>query len=165
MPSNPEHWFYDLRSITVPPPSLIAASRKMVLRWKSAMGRNYFPLQAHAGGSVLNIEHAHRTFKEVTAKMSISGWTSRACAKHQNMHDRMGIPRLIARDGDPLTMRPCPLIFYYEQLLEDLRHIVTHLFEPIHRTILNPIPKSMITSPPRNIRTAPLNSSSFLQNP
>ena len=92
--------------------------------------------------------------------MDISGWTSRACAKHQAMHDQMDIPMLVAKDGDPLKTRPCPLIYYYEQLLEDMRHIITHHFEPIHRTILNPIPKPAISSPPRNIRTAPSNSSS-----
>ena len=47
------------------------------------------------------------------------------------------------------------MIYYYEQLLQDMRHIVTHHFETIHRTILNPIPKSTISSPPRNTRTAP----------
>jgi hypothetical protein len=41
-----------------------------------------------------------------------------------------------------------------------MRHIVTHHFEPIHRTILNPIPKPTISSPPRNSRTAPANNSS-----
>jgi hypothetical protein len=32
--------------------------------------------------------------------MPISGWTSRACAKHQIMHDMMNIPKLIAKDGN-----------------------------------------------------------------
>jgi hypothetical protein len=76
------------------------------------------------------------------------------------MHDRMGIPKLIAKDGNPLITRSCPLIYYYEQLLEDMRHIITHHFETIPRTILNPIPKPTISSPPRNSRTAPSNSSS-----
>jgi hypothetical protein len=55
------------------------------------------------------------------------------------MHDQMGIPKLIARDGNPLNTRPCPLIYYNEQLLDDMRHIITHHFETIPRTILNPI--------------------------
>jgi hypothetical protein len=92
--------------------------------------------------------------------MPISGWTSRACAKHQIMHDRMNIPKLIAKDGNPLNTRPCPLIYYYEQLLEGMRHIITHHFETIPRTILNPIPKSTTSSSLRNNRTAPPNSSS-----
>jgi hypothetical protein len=54
------------------------------------------------------------------------------------------------------------LIYYYEQLLEDMRHIITHNFEPIHRTILNPIPKpsTISSSSLRNIKTIPPNSSS-----
>ena len=142
VPSNIDHWFYDLRnSGTEPPASLIAASRNMVLKWKAALGRSYFPLKEIAGGSVLRLEHAHRSFTAVTSNMPLSGWTSRACAKHQIMHDLTNIPKLVARDGNPLNTRPCPLIYYYEQLLQDMRHIVTHHFETIHRTILNPIPK------------------------
>jgi hypothetical protein len=161
LPVNIDHWFYDLRNIvTGPPASLVAASRKMVLRWKAALGPSYFPLSRNAGGSVLRVEHAHRTFKAVTLNMPLSGWTSRACAKHQIMHDMTNIPKLIARDGNPLNTRPCPLIYYHEQLLEDMRHIITHHFETIPRTILNPIPKPTISSPSRNSRTAPSNSSS-----
>ena len=161
VPADVDHWFYDLRDYgTEPPASLVTASRNMVLRWKSALGRAYYPLNREAGGSVLRVEHAHRTFKAVTLNMVISGWTSRACAKHQSMHDLMNIPMIVARDGDPLKTRPCPLIYYYEQLLEDMRHIITHHFETIPRTILNPIPKTTISSPPRNVRTAPSNSSS-----
>jgi hypothetical protein len=88
--------------------------------------------------------------------MPISGWVSRACAKHQTMHDLMHIPKLVGRDGDPLNTRPCPLIYYYEQLLEDLLHIVTHNFEPIPRTILNPIPKAQSSSLSRNSGSAPI---------
>ncbi len=74
--------------------------------------------------------------------------------------------KLVAKDGDPLTTRPCPLIYYYKQLLKEMRHIITHHFETIHRTILNPIPKTTISSPPRNIRTAPSkNSSSSTPDP
>ena len=108
----------------------------------------------------MSLEHAHRSFKAVTLNMPLSGWTSRACAKHQTLHDNTQIPKLVAKDGDPLTTRPCPLIYYYEQLLEDMRHIITHHFETIPRTILNPIPKPTIASPPRNSRTAPSNNSS-----
>jgi hypothetical protein len=139
---------------------MVAASRKMVLRWKAALGRGYFPLSESAGGSVLRVEHAHRSLKAVTLNMPLSGWTSRACAKHQTMHDMIDIPKLVAKDGNPLNTRPCPLIYYYEQLLEDMRHIVTHRFKTIHRTILNPIPKPQIVSPPRNTRTAPPTTSS-----
>jgi hypothetical protein len=160
LPAVIDHWFYDLRKWTnEPPESLVTASRRMVLKWKSALGRSYFPLTRDAGGSVLRVEHAYRSFKAVTLNMPLSGWTSRACAKHQMMHNQMDIPKLIARDGNPLNTRPCPLIYYYEQLLEDMKHIITHHFEPIHRTILNPIPKPTISFPPRNIRTAPSNSS------
>ena len=92
LPANVDHWFYDLRnSYAEPPASLVAASRKMVLKWKSALGKSYFPLRHDAGGSVLRIEHAHRSFKAVTLNMPLSGWTSRACAKHQMMHDSMDI--------------------------------------------------------------------------
>ena len=92
--------------------------------------------------------------------MPLAGWTSRACAKHQTLHDTVFIPRLVARNGDPLDSRSCPLIYYYEQLLADMRHIVTHLFEVIPRTILNPIPKAHSSPPPRNIKSPPCNSSS-----
>ncbi len=161
VPANVDHWFYDPRNAgTEPSASLIAASRKMVLKWKAALGRGYFPLSESAGGSALRVEYAHRSFKAVTVNMPLSGWTSRACAKHQIMHDMMSIPKLVAKDGNPPNTRPCPLIYYYEQLLEDMRHIVTHRFETIHRTILNPIPKPTISSPPRHSRTAPPNSSS-----
>jgi hypothetical protein len=161
LPVNIDHWFYDLRNAgTEPPPSLVSASRNMVLKWKASLGPAYFPLSRNAGGSVLRVEHAHRSFVAVTSNMPLSGWTSRACAKHQIMHDTMNIPKLIAKDGNPLNTRPCPLIYYYEQLLEDMRHIITHNFEPIHRTILNPIPKSTTSSPLRNSKTTPPNSSS-----
>jgi hypothetical protein len=83
LPNNIDHWFYDLRDAgTVPPASLIAASRMMVLAWKNAQGWNYFPFKRIAGGMVLRIEHAHRTFKALTLNMPISGWVSRACAKY-----------------------------------------------------------------------------------
>ena len=161
IPANLDQWFYDLRnSGTEPPASLVASSRKMVIKWKTALGGGYFPFSPSAGGSIMGLEHAYRTFKAVTMNMPLSGWTSRACAKHQIIHDRMSIPKLIARDGNPLNTRPCPLIYYYEQLLEDMRHIVTHHFETIPRTILNPIPKPTTSSPFRNSRTAPPNSSS-----
>ena len=104
VPSNVDHWFYDLRQAgTVPPLSLVDASRRMVLKWKSALGQSYFPLSENAGGSIISLEHAHRSFKAVTLNMPISGWTSRACAKHQVMHDntRIQIPKLVAKDGDP----------------------------------------------------------------
>jgi hypothetical protein len=161
LPANLDHWFYDLRNSGIEPPaSLISASRRMVIRWKTALGPGYFPLSANAGGMVMRVEHAHRSFKAVTADMPLSGWTSRACAKHQFMHDMMSIPKLVARDGDPLNTRPCPLIYYYEQLLEDMKHIVTHHFEPIQRTILNPIPESTTSSPLMNNKTTPPNNSS-----
>ncbi len=144
----------------MPPASLVAASRNMVLKWKAALGRGYYALSSDAGGSVMSLEHAHRSFKAVTQNMPLSGWTSRARAKHQAMHDYMQIPKLVAKEGNPLNTRPCPLIYYYEQLLEDMRHIVTHLFEVIPRTILNPIPKAHSSSPLRNIKSTPSNSSS-----
>jgi hypothetical protein len=118
LPSNIDHWFYDLRQAgAVPPASLVAASRNMVLKWKAALGRGYYALSSGAGGSVMSLEHAHRSFKAVTQNMPLSGWTSRACAKHQAMHDYMQIPKLVAKEGNPLNTRPCPLIYYYEQLL------------------------------------------------
>jgi hypothetical protein len=52
---------------TVPPASLVAASRAMVLRWKSALGNSYHSLSGqNAGGMVMSLEHAHRTFKALT---------------------------------------------------------------------------------------------------
>ncbi len=78
VPSNVDHWFYDLRNAgTEPPASLIAASRNMVLKWKAALGRAYYPLSENAGRSVLRLEHAFRSFKAVTLNMPLSGWTSR----------------------------------------------------------------------------------------
>jgi hypothetical protein len=41
-----------------------------------------------------------------------------------------------------------------------MRHIVTHLFEPIPRTILTPIPKLQTSSPSRKIGSVPTNSTS-----
>ncbi len=115
LPSNIDNWFYDLRQAgTVPPTSLVAASRNMVLRWKAALGRGYYALSEGAGGSVMSLEHAHCSFKAVTLNMPISGWTTRACSKHQTMHDYMQIPKLVAKDGNPLNTRPCPLIYYYK---------------------------------------------------
>ncbi len=63
LPTDVDHWFYDLRDAgTVPPESLVAASRLMVLAWKEAQGRGYFTFRRLAGGMVMRIEHAHRTF-------------------------------------------------------------------------------------------------------
>jgi hypothetical protein len=77
LPSNIDHRFYDLRqSGTEPLASLVVASRNMVLKWKRALGRSYFPLSEHAGGSVMRLEHTHRTFKALTLDMPISGWIS-----------------------------------------------------------------------------------------
>ena len=163
LPKNVDHWFYDLRTAgTVPPASLVAASRAMVLRWKNALGNDYIPYRHSAGGSVMGLEHAHRTFKALTKDLPISGWVSRACAKHQNTHRSTLIPLLVAKEGDPLTTRPCPLIYYYEQLLEDMKHIATHMFEPIPRTILTPIPEAQMSSPSRKSRSAPTASSSSM---
>jgi hypothetical protein len=164
LPKNIDHWFYDLRNAgTVPPASLVAASRAMVLRWKSALGNSYFPFSSHnAGEMVLNLEHAHRSFMAVTRDLPISGWVSRACAKHQTSHRTVLIPTLVAKEGDPLNTRPCPLIYYYEQLLEDMKHIVTYMFEPIPRTILTPILEAQISSPSKKSRSAPSASSSSM---
>jgi hypothetical protein len=134
----------------------------MVLRWKNALGSDYFSFYNNAGGSVLAVEHAHRTFKALTRDLPISGWFSRACAKHQTIHRSTLIPTLVAKDGDPLTTRPCPLIYYYEQLLEDMKHIVTHLFEIIPRTILTPILEAQTSSPSRKSRSAPTANSSSM---
>ncbi len=82
------------------PASLVAGSRNMVNKWKRALGQNYYPLREHAGGTVTMLERAYNTFKAVTANMPISGWVSRACAKHQSMHDLMNIPKLVGRDDD-----------------------------------------------------------------
>jgi hypothetical protein len=156
LPRNVNYWFYDLREVgTVPPESLVAASRAMVLNWKSALGQDYFPFGKYAGGSVLSREPAHRTFKALTRDMPISGWVSRACAKHEGIHGTRKIPLLVAKEGDPLTTRPCLLIYYYEQLLEDMKHIVTNLFEVIPRTILTPIPTAKPSAPSRKSRSAP----------
>jgi hypothetical protein len=163
LPKNIDHWFYDLRNAgTIPPASLVAASRAMVLRWKNALGDDYFPYLHSAGGSVMSLEHAHRTFKALTRDLPISGWVSRACAKHQDIHRATLILLLVAKDGDPRTTWPCPLVYYYEQLLEDMKHIVTHLFEVIPRTILTSIPEAQISSPSRKSSSAPTTSSSSM---
>jgi hypothetical protein len=110
LPANIDHWFYDLRHTgTEHPESLVAASRIMVLNWKRALGRSYYPVSRDAGGAVMSLEHAHRTFKAVTLNMLISGWVSRAYAKHQIMHDMLSIPKLVAKDGDLLKTRPVSL--------------------------------------------------------
>ncbi len=104
-----DHWFYDLRDAgTEPPERLIQESRKMVLAWKTALGQRYFAHDQNAGGCVIPLETAHRTFKAIASGMSIAVWVSRACAKYQSMHDRMGIPMPVAKNGDPLATRPCP---------------------------------------------------------
>ncbi len=163
LPDNIDHWFYDLRSAgTVPPASLVAASRLMVLDWKKAQGWNYFPFKQIAGGMVLRIEHAHRTFKALTLNMPISGWVSRACAKHHSDHVLLDIPTLVAKECNPLDTRPCPLIYYYEQLLEDMKHIVTHRFETIPRTIMEAIPRAPSDSPSRKSRSAPATGTSSI---
>ncbi len=84
----------------------------MVLRWKNALRADYFPYQHSAGGAVLSLEHAHCTFKALTRELPISGWVSRACAKHQAIHRTTLIPMLVAKEGDTVTTRPCPLIYY-----------------------------------------------------
>jgi hypothetical protein len=55
-----------------------------------------------------------------------------------------------------------PIDILYEQLLEDMKHIVTHMFEVIPRTILTPIPGAQTSSPSRKSRSAPTTSSSSL---
>jgi hypothetical protein len=167
LPKNIEHWFYDMRNAgNVPPVSLVSASRTMVLKWKTALGNKYPPISGiDVGSMVPHIEHAHRSFTAVTRNLPISGWVSRACAKHQTTHLLLGIPTLVAKEGDPLTTRPCPLIYYYEQLLEDLKHVVTHLFEPIRRTILTPIPDTPVSPPSRKSRSAPTGGSSSVVVP
>ncbi len=135
-----DHWFYDLRDAgTEPPGLLVQESRKMVLTWKAALGTRYHALQQGAGATIMPLEHAYKSFKAVTSGMSISVWVSRAIARVQWLHDILSIPKLVSKNGDPLTTRPCPLIFYYEQLLEDMQHIVAHQFETIPRTIFYPI--------------------------
>jgi hypothetical protein len=127
LPKNIDHWFYDLRNAgNVPPASLVAAPRAMVLRWKAALGGNYFPLSSqNAGGMVPNIEHAHRSFTAVTRNLPISGWVSRACAKHQTSHLLLRIPTLVAKEGDPLTTRP---FSYHRHQRRYLHHL--HLSRP-----------------------------------
>jgi hypothetical protein len=66
-------------------------------------------------------------------------WITRVCTKHDVTHRMARIPRLIAKNGDPATTTACPLKHYYEQLLEDLKHVVEVNFEPVKRTILEPI--------------------------
>jgi hypothetical protein len=89
LPTSVDHWFYDLRQVgNEPPASLVAASRNMVVKWKKALGERYFPLSEHAGGMVMAVERAHRTFKAVTVNMPISGWTSRACLEKSFEHSR-----------------------------------------------------------------------------
>jgi hypothetical protein len=157
-----DHWFYDLRDAgTEPPGLLVQESRKMVLTWKAALGNRYHPLQHGAGSTIMPLEHAYKSFKAVTSGMSISVWVSRAIARVQWLHDILSIPKLVAKNGDPLTTRPVPLIFYYEQLLEDMQHIVAHQFETIPRTIFYPISRgtNRATSP-RKSRSAPSERSS-----
>jgi hypothetical protein len=128
----------------------------MVLTWKAVLGRGYHPLQHGAGSTIMPLEHAYKSFKAVTAGMSISVWVSRAIARVQWLHDILGIPKLVAKNGDPLTTRPCPLIFYYEQLLEDMQHIVAHQFETIPRTIFYPISRGTNRAPsPASLTCAP----------
>ena len=139
-----DHWFCDLRNVYKPPEQLVAASRKQVLAWKEALGKAYYPLRSSRPlvSVVERIEDALKTFENVVAGKNLVCWITRACAKHENTHSMTDIPRLIVRDGDPETTRACPLKYYYEQLLEDLKHVVAVNFEPVKRTILEPIPKT-----------------------
>ncbi len=157
-----DHWFYDLRDAgTEPPEQLVEESRKMVLTWKAALGPRYHPLQHGAGPTIMPLEQAHKSFKAVTSGMSISVWVSRAIVRVQWLHDISSIPKLVAKNGDPLTTRLCPLIFYYEQFLEDMQHIVAHQFETIPRTIFYPISRGTNRAPsPRKSRSAPSERSS-----
>ncbi len=91
LPTNMGHSFYDTRQAgTEPPESLVAASRNMVLRWKRALGQAYFLITRNSGGSVMSLEHAHRTFKAVTLK--------KTCLS------RAGSP------GHVRSIRPCMII-------------------------------------------------------
>ena len=126
-----------------PPEQLEAASRKQVLMWKEALGGSYFALSSSPFVSgVKRIENALKTFENVVAGKSLACWITRACAKHETVHEMTRIPRLIAKSGDPAATRACPLKYYYEQLLEDLKHVVMVNFEPVRRTIFEPIPKT-----------------------
>jgi hypothetical protein len=73
------------------------------------------------------IDHALRTFRALVVDLSISSWISRACAKHQFIHDRAQIPKLVAsyyRKSENVTYRTVPLVYYYDQLIADFRHIL-----------------------------------------
>ena len=138
-----DHWFCDLRNVFKPPEQLVAASRKQVLAWKEALGGDYYPRRSSPVVSAVEmIENALKTFENVVAGKNLVCWITRACAKHESIHSMAQIPRLIVRDGDPATTRACPLKYYYEQLLEDLKHVVAINFEPVKRTIMEPIPKT-----------------------
>ena len=138
-----DHWFCDLRNVYKPPEQLVAASRRQVLAWKEALGKAYYPLRSNPLVSIVEmIENALKTFENVVAGKNLVCWITRACAKHESVHSLAGIPRLIVRGGDSATTRACPLKYYYEQLLEDLKHVITINFEPVRRTIREPIPKA-----------------------
>ena len=138
-----DHWFCDLRNVYKPPEQLVAASRRQVLSWKEALGKAYYPLRSNPLVSIVEmIENALKTFENVVAGKNLVCWITRACAKHESVHSLAGIPRLIVRGGDSATTRACPLKYYYEQLLEDLKHVITINFEPVRRTIREPIPKA-----------------------
>jgi hypothetical protein len=93
-----DHWFYDLRDAgTEPPDLLVQQSRKMVLTWKAALGKRYHPLQHGAGSTIMPLEHAYKSFKEITAGMSVSVWVSRAIARVQWLHDILSIPKLVPK--------------------------------------------------------------------
>jgi hypothetical protein len=132
----------------------------MVLAWKEAVGSLCNPKHMNSGAMVMPLELANRSFKAVTTNLSIAVWVFRACAKHQRTHEHVDIPMLVAKNGYPLKTRPCPPIYYYEQLLEDLKHVVALNFEPILRTISNPVPQSSGSPLRRKSRSAPNSPSS-----
>ncbi len=95
---------------------------------------------------------------------SIACWVSRACASHQDTHKITRIPMLVARDGDPCETRACPLILYYEQLLKDPKHVLSTCLEPVERTILESIPRT-VSAPLQSMNSPSSISSSSSTEP
>ena len=100
-PKDADTWFYDLRDIYTVSDKLSGEFRKQVLKWKAALGDDYLPYKCRKSRLMLEtyhrmIDNALRSFKAPVVDLSLASWISRACAKHQYIHDRAQIPKLVS---------------------------------------------------------------------
>jgi hypothetical protein len=126
---------------------LSGESRKQIFKWKTELGEDYLPNQCRNNRGLAEIylrmiDHALRTFRALVVDLSISSWISRACAKHQFIHDWAQIPKLVAsyyRKSENVTHRTVPLVYYYDQLIVDFRHILWQPEEQVMSVTVPPV--------------------------